>query len=96
LPATVRIGDVAVPKVRNVIRLPVIPMAIGTKYITNSSLFILLPGVIRQPELKPNKTSKKPRIYSSSRYIAKLICCVFVPTIKYQSIFLSGYSIQPS
>jgi hypothetical protein len=35
---------------KSVIRLPVT----AAKYITKSSLFILLPGVIRQPGLKLN------------------------------------------
>jgi hypothetical protein len=65
---TVRLGDVAVPKVRNVIRLPVIPMAIGTKFINKCSLFILLPGVIRQPGLK--RDSEQMRIYSSASIAA--------------------------
>ena len=39
-----------VPNLRNVIRLPVT----GAKFITKSSLIVLLPGIIRRPGLKPD------------------------------------------
>lgn len=55
-----------VPGVALVFRLPVT----AAKFITKSSLFILLPSVIRQPGLKLN-SEQKPSIYSSRRHIAK-------------------------
>ncbi|OJY85076.1 MAG: hypothetical protein BGP14_04320 [Sphingobacteriales bacterium 44-15] len=50
----------------SVIRLPVT----DAKFITKCSLFILLPGVIRQPGLKLN-SEQKTGIYSFSRHIGK-------------------------
>ena len=44
----------------------------AAKFINKSSLFILLLGVIRQPEQKLI-AHKKQRIYSSPRHIAKPI-----------------------
>jgi hypothetical protein len=43
----------------------------AAKFITKSSLFIQLRGVIRRLELKPNN-EQKLSIYSSPRHIAKL------------------------
>jgi len=57
---------------KSVIRLPVT----DAKYITKSSLFILLPGVIRQAGTEAQQRTKKPGIYSSARHIAKpLVAC---------------------
>jgi len=57
-----RLGDVAVFENRQ--------PATAVKFITKSSLFILLLGVIRRLKLKLN-SEKKLRIYSSPRHIAK-------------------------
>jgi hypothetical protein len=58
----VRLGDAAVFENRQ--------PATEAKFINKSSLFILLPGVIRRPKLKPI-SEQKVRIYSSPRHIAK-------------------------
>jgi hypothetical protein len=50
----------------------------AAKFIIKSSLFILLPGVIRRLELKPI-SEQKLSIYSSPRHIAKPpVGCCFV------------------
>jgi hypothetical protein len=49
---------------QSVIRLPVT----DAKYITKSSLFILLPGVIRQPELKLSSEQKAEDIFVAPPY----------------------------
>lgn len=57
-----RLGDVAVFENRRPVT--------AAKFITKSSLFILLLGVIRRLELKPN-SEQKLSIYLSPRHIAK-------------------------
>jgi hypothetical protein len=61
---------------KSVVRLSVT----AAKYIIKCSLFILLPGVIRQPGLKLN-SGQKPGICSSSRHIVKpnVACCHRLP-----------------
>jgi hypothetical protein len=54
----------------SVIRLP----GTAAKYITKSSLFILLPGVIRQPELKLNSEQKAENIFVAPPY-CQAECC---------------------
>ena len=58
-----------IPKLRNVIRLPIPPIApIGTKYITKCSLFILLSGVIGQPGLKQSSEQKVEYMFAALSY----------------------------
>jgi hypothetical protein len=54
----------------SVVRLPVT----AAKYITKSSLFILLPGVIRQPELMPISEQKAEDIFVQPPY-SQAACC---------------------
>jgi len=61
----------------SVIRLTVT----DAKYITKSSLFILLPGVIRQPELKPNSEQKAEYIFVQPPY-CQTECCLHVLLFK--------------
>ena len=67
LQPTVRLGDVAVFENRQPVT--------DAKFINKSSLFILLPGVIRRLELKLI-SEQKLRIYSSPRHIANALVCV--------------------
>jgi hypothetical protein len=49
---------------KSVIRLPVTE----AKFINKCSLFILLPGVIRQPGLKPSSEQKVEHIFVAPPY----------------------------
>jgi hypothetical protein len=64
--ATVRLGDVVVFENR----LPVT----AAKFIYKCSLFILLPGVIRRLELKPNNEKKVELIFVAPPY-CQTACC---------------------
>jgi len=57
----------------SVIRLPVT----AAKFIIKSSLFILLPGVIRQPELKLTSEQKAENMFVAPPY-CQTECCAFV------------------
>jgi hypothetical protein len=58
--ATVRLGDVVVFENRQ-------PVTVA-KFINESSLFFLLPGVIRRLELKPNNEQKVEHIFIAPPY----------------------------
>jgi hypothetical protein len=62
-----RLGDVAVFENRQLVT--------DGKIINKSSLFILLLGVIRQMELKPNSEKKVEHIFVAPQY-CQTVCCV--------------------
>jgi len=66
LQVTVRLGDVVAFENR----LPVT----GAKFIIKSSLFIQLPGGIRQPKLKPNNEPIAENIFVTPPY-CQTACC---------------------
>jgi len=61
-----RLGDVAVFKNRQPVT--------AAKFITKSSLFILLLGIIRPLELKPNSEQKVENIFVAPPY-CQTACC---------------------
>ena len=65
-----RLGDVAVFENRQPVT--------AAKFINNSSLFILLPGVIRRLELKPFSEQKVENIFIAPPYCQAPACCAFV------------------
>jgi hypothetical protein len=66
LQATVRLGDVAVFENRQPVT--------AHKFIIKSSLFILLPGVIRRLELQPNSEKKAENLFVAPPY-CQTACC---------------------
>jgi hypothetical protein len=63
-----RLGDVAVFENRQPVT--------AAKFITKSSLFILLLGVIRRLELKPNSEQKVENLFVAPPY-CQTACCTF-------------------
>jgi hypothetical protein len=50
----------------------------ATKFINKSSLFILLLGVIRRPELKPYTDQKIEKIFAAPPYCPTACCVQFL------------------
>jgi hypothetical protein len=72
LPPTLRLGDVAVFENRQPIT--------AAKFITKSSLFILLLRVIRRLELKPISEQKVENIFVAPPY-CQTACCMQIWSI---------------
>jgi len=73
-----RLGDVAVFENRQPVT--------AAKFITKSSLFILLLGVIRRLELKPNSETEVENIFVAPPYCQTACCTLFRQSAIVESI----------
>ena len=76
-----RLGDVVVFENRQPVT--------AAKFIINSSLFILLLGIIRRLKLKPNSEQKAENIFVAPPY-CQTACCAFVLLMMQYSLELTA------